>query len=122
MFEQPPREEVQETFNPQEMVESRELNRNDLLTSDSETNLAIIERVLKQNKVPTKLTRRSTPQKLNEEATAPGEFIITIFDLEGPSKPASFDYVKKIFELLKENNVAVQYGKNPQAQDAEKVT
>jgi len=107
-----------------ELLEARELQHNDLIISDS--GLTRAKETLKENQVPYELTKMTEKRKLGksergETVWEPGEFIVTISDPEDPKKPAPFEYVKKVFELLRNSDVSVRYGKNPEAEQAKSI-
>ena len=102
----------------QEKQESKEggesLKENDLIVSDDE--VEPIKNILEKNKIPYK-DREYTKRQVIDTKTGtavPGEFVLTIFDPEHPDRPASFDFVKQVFKLIKDSNMVVRYGKNPE--------
>jgi hypothetical protein len=112
-----PSSQQEENLHPQEVVESRELKPNDLITSDDSVDLETTKEILEKNRISYELTRRTNEQKINKDSSVPGEFIITIFDPERKNEAASFDYVKKVFTLLKDSGVIVRYGNNPEVKN-----
>lgn len=98
--------------------ESREggesLKENDLIVPDDE--VGPIKNILEKNEIPYK-DREYTKRQVIDAKTGtavPGEFVLTIFDPERPNRPASFDFVKQVFKLIKDSNMVVRYGKNPE--------
>ena len=98
-------------------IESREggedFKENDLIVSDDQVGLA--KKILEENKIPytdREYTKRQILDAKNGSAV-PGEFILTIFDPEHSDRPAPFEIVKKVFELIRDSEIAVRYGKKP---------
>lgn len=48
------------------------------------------------------------------DTAVPGEFVLTISDPEHPDQPATVDFVKQVYKLIKDADIAVRYGKNPE--------
>ena len=44
----------------------------------------------------------------------PGEFVVSINNPERPDEPADFEFTKQVFQLFKDSEIAVRYGKNPE--------
>jgi len=102
----------------EEKQESKEggesLKENDLIVSENGIKPAI--KILKENKIQYKDREYTKRQVLDAktDTAIPGEFILTIFDPEHTDRPASFDFVKQVFKLIKDSKIAVRYGKNPE--------
>jgi len=90
------------------------LKENELVTSDID--IKAVENVLKKNEVYFKSREYSKRQILDSETgtAVPGEFVITIFNSKELDKPASFDFTKKVFEFIKNSELVIRYGKNPE--------
>ncbi len=99
----------------QESGEKREdLKENDLIVSDD--GVVPAKNILEKNKIQYKDREYTKKQIINADSgtAIPGEFVLTIFDPEHPERPASFNFVKKILNLIKDSDIAVRYGKNPE--------
>jgi len=99
----------------QESKESGEsLKENDLIVSDDGIEPA--KKILEENEIQYKDREHTKRQVLDAktDTAIPGEFVLTIFDPEHPDRPASFDFVKQVFKLIKDSDIAVRYGKNPE--------
>ena len=99
----------------QEFQETREtvFNTNDLITSD--TYVGRITELLKSNNVrfEVKELSKALPKydaQGKELYTIPGEFVITIFDTEEATKPATPEYTKEVFELVRSQDWPIRYG------------
>jgi hypothetical protein len=97
--------------------ESREggeaVKENDLIVPDSQVEL--VKSVLENNGIPCK-SREYIKRDVNNKTGGytGGEFVVSILDPEDLGKPASFDFVKQVFELVRDSNLVVRYGKNPE--------
>lgn len=97
----------------QEVMET-EFKENDLITSD--TYIGRITELLKANNIRFEVHQvsKALPYR-NEQGqelyTIPGEFAIAIFDAEEATKPATSEYTKEIFELVKSQDWPIRYGK-----------
>lgn len=91
------------------------LKENDLLVSDSGIEHA--KKILQENEIQHKDRERTKRLVIDAETdtAVPGEFVLTIFDPEHPDRPASFDFVKEVFKLIKDSEIAVRYGNNPES-------
>lgn len=90
------------------------LKENDLIIADVYIESA--KNVLRKNRIPYKEREYKKRQVVDvkTDSAFPGEFVFSIFDPKHPDKPASFNFVSRVFDLLKSSNVAVRYGKNPE--------
>lgn len=88
-------------------------NTNDLITSD--TYIGRITELLKSNNVRFEVKEITKAQPVQDEQgkelyTIPGEFVITILDTEEANKPATPEYTKEIFELIRSQDWPIRYG------------
>ena len=87
---------------------------NELIVPDDEVGLIV--NLLEKDEIPC-TAREYTKRKVIDSKTGteiPGVFVLAIFDPEHPSNPASFDFVKQVFKLIKDSNMVVRYGNNPE--------
>ena len=98
--------------------ESREggedLKENDLIVSDDQLELS--KNILEDNQIPHKEKEYKKRQEIRGEADydVPGEFVVSINNPERPDEPADFEFTKQVFQLFKDSEIAVRYGKNPE--------
>lgn len=95
----------------------RELKENDLILPEGR-NIENAEKLLKENGVPCEVEEYMKGVN-SETGRVPVEFILVINDPQNPDKPAPFDFVKKVFQFLQENEIVVRYAKNPEKAGAE---
>ena len=98
----------------QEQKEQKELKENDLIISDRSVDAS--EKILKDSGIPYVCEERTKRQVVNKEdgTEIPGEFVLTILNPESPEEPAPFEFVKKVFQHIKDADIPVRYGKNPE--------
>ncbi|EKE16283.1 MAG: hypothetical protein ACD_11C00021G0012 [uncultured bacterium] len=96
----------------------RELKENDLIIPEGK-DIEKAEELLKKNGVPCMTERYVKGVDVGESGRVPGEFVLVINDPQNPKKPAPFDFVKKVFQFLQENEIVVRYAKNPEKAGAE---
>jgi len=88
-------------------------NTNDLITSD--TYIGRITELLKANNIRFEVKEISKAEPVLDDQgkelyTIPGEFVVTIFDAEEATKPASLEYTEEIFDLIRTQDWPIRYG------------
>jgi hypothetical protein len=95
----------------------RELKENDLILPEGR-DIENAEKLLKENGLPCEVEKYMKGFD-SESGRVPAEFVLVINDPQNPDKPAPFDFVKKAFQFLQDNEIVVRYAKNPEKAGAE---
>ncbi|NTV41254.1 MAG: hypothetical protein HGA61_03205 [Candidatus Moranbacteria bacterium] len=95
----------------------RELKENDLILPEGK-DIENAEKLLKDNGIPC-VVEKYMKGVDSEVGRVPAEFVLVINDPQNPERPAPFDFVKKVFQFLQDNEIVVRYAKNPDKAGAE---
>lgn len=88
-------------------------NTNDLITSD--TYIGRITELLKSNNIRFEVKEITKAEPVLDDQgkelyTIPGEFVLTILDIEEATKPATPEYTEETFELIRSQEWPIRYG------------
>src|SRR3989338_2549328 len=107
----PPQEEAAK---PEKRESGEDLKENDLIIADDQLELA--KDILEESHIPHEDKEHKKREEVRGEVDydVPGEFVVSINNPERPDEPADFEFTKQVFQLFKDSEIAVRYGKNPE--------